>query len=95
MYCAVITFTPPDTPIKNVVNSVTSVVVDPTLPSACELANCPTTAISDILKSTCNRLDSTSGILNTRICFAKGPLVKSLLTFFTSLLIFRISPFTQ
>ena len=86
MYCAVITFTPPDTPIKNVVNSVTSVVVEPTLPSACEPANCPTTAMSDMLKSTCKRFDSTSGMLNTRICFARGPFVKSLLTFFSLLL---------
>ncbi len=42
-------------------NRVTSVLVEPTAPSAVEPAKRPTTATSDILNSTCSRLESASG----------------------------------
>ena len=55
------------------VNRVTKMLVEPTEPRAVEPANRPTTATSDILKSTCSRLDRTSGRLTRRICLARGP----------------------
>ena len=63
-------------PIKKPVNSVTKILVDPTAPSAVDPANRPTTATSDMLNSTCSRLDRASGRLTRRICFASGPSVR-------------------
>ena len=49
---ATTTFTPFDIPMSMPVKSMTMIVVEPTAPSAFAPANCPTTAMSDILKST-------------------------------------------
>ena len=51
-YIAVRAFMPLPMPMRKPVNRNTSVAVEPTAPSASAPANCPTTAISDILKST-------------------------------------------
>ena len=60
MNCATRTFTPLPIPISTPVNSVTSIVVDPTEPRACELEKLPTTATSAILNSTCKSCDAIS-----------------------------------
>ena len=65
------------TPIKKPVNSVTSVAVEPTAPSAVDPANWPTTAMSDILNSTCTTFETISGTLNRKICRPSGPRVIS------------------
>ena len=61
--------------MRKPVNRVTKMLVEPTAPSAVEPANLPTTAKSDMLNSTCSRLDSASGRLTRRICLARGPSV--------------------
>ena len=71
------TFTPVPTPIRKPVNSVTRMVVEPTAPSAAEPANRPTTAMSDMLNSTCSTFEIISGRLKKRICFPRRPCVKS------------------
>ena len=65
-------------PMRKPVNRVTKMLVEPTAPSAVEPANRPTTAMSDMLNSTCSRLDSASGRLTRRICLARGPSVSDL-----------------
>ena len=65
-------------------------VVEPTAPRAWEPANRPTTAMSDILKRACNRLERTSGTLKMKICRASGPSVR----FFASEDIAHDSPFS-
>ena len=62
--------------MRKPVNRVTKMLVEPTEPRAVEPANRPTTATSDILKSTCSRLDRASGRLTRRICLARGPSVR-------------------
>ena len=52
-----------------------NVLVEPTAPSAVDPAKRPTTATSDILNSTCSRLESASGRLTRKICLARGPSV--------------------
>ena len=52
MHCATATFMPQPRPMSIPVNSVTSIEVEPTLPSAPLPAKRPTTAISDILNNT-------------------------------------------
>lgn len=74
---AVTTLMPLPSPIRKPVNRLTSVVVEPTAPSATEPEKRPTTAISDILNSTCSRLEAISGRLNSRICLYREPLVRS------------------
>ena len=51
--------------------------LEPTEPNAMEPANWPTTAISARLNRICSTLDSTSGRLNSMICFHSEPLVRS------------------
>ena len=63
--------------MRNPVNMVTSVAVEPTAPRDRDPANCPITAISAILKSTCSRFDSINGTLKTSIFFPKDPSVRS------------------
>ena len=74
---AVSTLTPPDMPMRNPVNSDTRMAVEPTAPRAMGPANRPTTAMSAILKRTCKRLERIRGKLNRKICFPKGPRVRS------------------
>ena len=69
------TFTALPMPIRKPVNSVTSIVVEPTAPSASALENLPTTATSAMLNSTCKSCDSISGPLNTSMFFHREPLV--------------------
>ena len=67
--------TPLDRPMRKPVNSVTSVDVEPTEPSAVSLANLPTTATSAILNMTCNSCEKTSGMLKSRMFFHSDPSV--------------------
>lgn len=69
MYLAARTFTPFPIPIRNPVNSITRIVVEPMAPSASAHENFPTTTISDILKHTCNKFNKIRGMLkrNTRL----------------------------
>ena len=53
-------------------------LVEPTAPNAVEPEKRPTTAKSDILNKTCNKLEAIKGRLKTNISFARGPAVKSL-----------------
>ena len=69
-------------PIRKPVNRVTRMLVEPTAPSAVEPANRPTTATSDMLNSTCSRLESASGRLTRKICFARGPSVRDVVVDF-------------
>ena len=75
MNCATRTFTPLPIPISTPVNSVTSIVVDPTEPRACELEKLPTTATSAILNSTCKSCDAISGTLNRKMFLYNDPSV--------------------
>ena len=56
--------------------------VEPTEPRAFAPANCPTTATSAILKSTCSKLENINGRLNLKICAQRFPWVKSCTCFF-------------
>ena len=76
--------------MRNPVNIVTSVAVEPTAPRDRDPANCPITAISAILKSTCSRLDSISGTLKISIFFPKDPSVRSCIFCFILLLSFSL-----
>ena len=69
-------------PIRKPVNRVTRMLVEPTAPSAVDPANRPTTATSDMLNSTCSRLDRASGRLTSKICLASGPSVRVLVVDF-------------
>ena len=65
-------------------------LVEPTAPSAVDPANRPTTATSDMLNSTCSRLDRASGRLTSKICLARGPSVRVLVVdFIVSFFLFR------
>ena len=81
---------PPLRPIRKPVNRLTRMLVEPTAPSAVEPANRPTTATSDMLNSTCSRLESASGRLTRKICLARGPSVSVLVFDF----IFSFYPLT-
>ena len=63
MWRAVSALTPLESPMSRPVNSVISILVEPTAPSAIGPANLPTTAISDILNRTCRILENISGTL--------------------------------
>ena len=78
-------------PMRKPVNKVTRMLVEPTAPSAVEPANRPTTATSDMLNSTCSRLERASGRLTRKICFASGPSVSVLV----DELIFSFLSFSQ
>ena len=78
MYLAINTLTPLPIPIRNPVNKVTKMVVEPTAPSAMSPENLPTTAISDMLNNTCKMFDAISGKLNKKIFFQRDPVVKSI-----------------
>ena len=77
IYRATTTLTPLPMPIRKPVNSVTRIEVDPTDPSASGPANCPTTATSDMLNSTCSTFVAISGRENRIICWTSGPCVRS------------------
>ena len=91
---AVTTFIPAPSPIRIPVNNKIKVEVEPTAPSANAPANLPTTAISAILKSTCNKFDSIKGTLKLKIFLYKFPLHISILQFifFQSLISCDILP---
>ena len=65
-------------PMRKPVNSDTRIVVEPTAPSAADPANRPTTAISDMLKSTCNTFESMSGMLKWTMEGSRGPSVREI-----------------
>ena len=61
--------------MRKPVNSVTSVDVEPTEPSAVALENLPTTATSAMLNSTCSSCEKISGTLNRKMFLYNGPSV--------------------
>ncbi len=73
IYRAVRALTPLASPSKIPVDNVTKILVDPTAPRAMGPANLPTTATSEILKTTCRILENISGTLKNRIFFHKEP----------------------
>ena len=83
-WCATSTLTPPANPMRKPVNRDTRMVVEPTAPNAVEPANRPTTATSAILNNTCNRLEKIRGMLNRKIFFPSGPVVRSACAVFMS-----------
>ena len=75
-YRATVTFTPLPMPIMKPVNSDTRIVVEPTAPRASAPAKRPTTAMSDMLNSTCSTLESISGRLKRTMDGNSGPSVR-------------------
>ena len=78
IYSAVRALTPLASPKRRPVESVTRILVEPTAPRAMGPANFPTTATSDMLKTTCRILENISGTLNTIIFFHREPVHMSI-----------------